>query len=167
MAVKLTESASDRILVSWPAALIRQLRRIFITALLIGFAGATLVRLGPGFGVDERELDARLNQQSREAIHAERSSERNILAFYITYLGRLLRGDLGFSHSLNRPVTELLVERLPLTLESLGYGAGAGLLLGFLLAAATTLWRTAAHDIAGGLLAGICVSIPSAVMALF
>jgi hypothetical protein len=28
-----------------------------------GFLGATLVRLAPGFGVDEEELDSRLNQE--------------------------------------------------------------------------------------------------------
>jgi hypothetical protein len=32
----------------------RQARRIALTVLLGGLLGATLVRLGPGFGVDER-----------------------------------------------------------------------------------------------------------------
>ena len=47
-----------------------------------------------------------------QAIHAERSAERNIAYFYIAYLGKLMRGDLGFSHSLNQPVRQLLAERL-------------------------------------------------------
>ena len=37
--------------------LLRQARRLLIVLLLGGLLGATLVRLGPGFGVDERELD--------------------------------------------------------------------------------------------------------------
>jgi peptide/nickel transport system permease protein len=145
----------------------QQARRILLTALLIGFAGATLVRLGPGFGTDERELDSRYRQDSRQAIQAEHNSERNIAAFYLAYLGKLLHGDLGFSHSLNRPVAELLAERLPLTLASLGYGVGGGLLFGFLLATVTLFWRVAAYDVLGGTIAGLCVSIPSAVVALF
>jgi peptide/nickel transport system permease protein len=144
----------------------RHARRILLTVLLIGFVGATLVRLGPGFGTDERDMDTRLNQDSRQAIQAERSAERNIASFYVAYLARLMHGDLGFSHSLNRPVAELLAERLPLTLASLGYGVGGGLVLGFLLATLTLIWRVAAYDFLSGAIAGLCVSIPSAVVAL-
>src|SRR5437016_5258907 len=106
MPVKLVDQRTDRLGVGRGIALIRHLRRILVTALLIGLAGATLVRLGPGFGVDEREMDARLSAESHQAIQAERSAERNIVYFYISYLSRLVRGDLGFSHSLNQPVRQ-------------------------------------------------------------
>jgi peptide/nickel transport system permease protein len=56
------------------AALLRQARRILLTVLLGGLLGATLVRLGPGFGVDERELDSRLSAESQQAIRAERAA---------------------------------------------------------------------------------------------
>lgn len=151
---------------SWPIALIRHARRILLTVILIGLAGATLVRLGPGFGTDERDLDSRLSEESRQAIRAERGSERNIAFFYIDYLVKAMHGDLGFSHSLNRPVAELLFERLPLTLASLAYGVGGGLFLGFLFATLTILWRAGFYDWISGTIAGLCVSIPSAVVAL-
>lgn len=166
MHLQRAKTPTDITTVSWPSALVRYARRILSTAVLIGFAGATLVRLGPGFGTDERELDSRFSQESRQAIQAERGSERNIASFYMTYLGRLIRGDMGFSHSLNRPVAELLAERLPLTLGSLAYGVGGGLLLGFLFAMLTILWRIGAYDVITGAIAGLCVSIPSAVVAL-
>jgi ABC-type dipeptide/oligopeptide/nickel transport system permease component len=76
--------------------LLRQARRILITALVGGLLGATLVRLGPGFGVDEREFDPRLNAQSIQAIRAERASDNNIALFYGRYLSGLVHGDLGF-----------------------------------------------------------------------
>jgi hypothetical protein len=63
--------------------LLRQARRILLTVLLGGLLGATLVRLGPGFGVDERELDSRLSAQSQQAIRAERARENNIALFYV------------------------------------------------------------------------------------
>lgn len=166
MHLQATRPSSDRRGVSWPIALFRHARRTLFTAVLIGFAGATLVRLGPGFGTDERELDSRFSQESRQAIAAERSSERNIASFYIAYLGRLIHGDLGFSYSLNRPVAELLAERLALTLASLAYGVGGGLFLGFLFATLTILWRVGVYDLISGTIAGLCVSIPSAVVAL-
>ena len=67
----------------------RQVRRILLTALLGGLLGATLVRLGPGFGVDERELDNRLSQESRQAIRAEHAHDNNIAMFYLRYLAGL------------------------------------------------------------------------------
>src|SRR5271163_1846490 len=101
---------------------LRQSRRILLTVLLGGLLGATLVRLGPGFGVDERELDSHLSADSQQAIRNERARDNNIARFYLRYLAGLVHGDFGFSRSLNRPVSQLLKERLPLTLESLGYG---------------------------------------------
>src|SRR5690349_14161114 len=110
-----------------PSSLLQPARRILLTALLGGLLGATLVRVSPGFGVDEREMDSRLNAESRLAMRAEHAADKNIVAFYLRYLGGLAHGDLGFSRSLNRPVSELLKERLPLTLMSLAYGVLGGL----------------------------------------
>ena len=114
--------------------------------LLGGLLGATLVRLGPGFGVDERELDSRLSADSQQAIRAERAKENNIALFYVRYLAGFVRGDFGFSRSLNRPVAELLKERLPLTLVSLGYGVVGGVAIGLALALLTVWWRAPGAD---------------------
>ena len=130
--------------------LLRQVRRILITALVGGLLGATLVRLGPGFGVDEREFDPRLNAQSIQAIRAERASDNNIALFYGRYLSGLVHGDLGFSRSLNRPVSELLKERLPLTLGSLAYGVLGGMSIGLILALASVS-SNAMNDYSGSL----------------
>ncbi len=39
---------------------------------------------------------------------------------FATYLGRLARGDLGYSHRLQRPATEAVLDRLPATLLLIG-----------------------------------------------
>jgi peptide/nickel transport system permease protein len=148
------------------SVLLRQLRRILLTALLGGMLGATLVRLAPGFGVDERELDARLSAQSQQAIRAEGARDNNIAVFYFRYLTGLLHGNFGFSRSLNRPVAELLAERLPLTLASLGYGVAGGVSLGLALALLTVWWRAPGADLVPGALSGILLATPAAVMAL-
>ena len=146
--------------------LLRQARRILITALVGGLLGATLVRLGPGFAVDEREFDPRLNAQSIQAIRAERGSDNNIALFYGRYLSGLVRGDLGFSRSLNRPVSELLKERLPLTLGSLAYGVLGGMSMGLILATASVWWHTPGSDILPALLSGLSLALPAALIAL-
>jgi len=96
-----------------------------VVLVLAGLLGATLIRFAPGFGVDERELDARLSAGSLHAIRQESAAGENLLAFYSAYLGGLLSGDLGVSRSLQRPVRDLLGERLPVSLRL----AGSGLLL--------------------------------------
>ena len=123
------------------ALLLRQARRILLTILLGGLLGATLVRLGPGFDVDERELDSRLSADSQQAIRVERAKENNIALFYAYYLGGLLTRRFWIFPSLNRPVSELLKERLPLTLESLALGVLGGASFGLLLALLTVWWR--------------------------
>ena len=42
--------------------------KILTVVLLGGFLGATLVRLAPGFGVDEEELDVRLSNESIQTL---------------------------------------------------------------------------------------------------
>jgi len=146
--------------------LLRQARRILLTVLLGGLLGATLVRLGPGFGVDERELDIRLSADSQRAIRAERARDNNVAAFYLRYLTGLVHGDLGFSRSLNRPVSELLRERLALTLVSLGYGVVGGVSVGLALALLTVWWRAPGTDVVPAVLSGLCLAAPAAVIAL-
>ena len=148
------------------ALLLRHARRIAITVVLGGLLGATMVRLGPGFGVDERELDSHLNQDSLQAIRAQHAADNNIASFYLRYLTGLLHGDLGFSKSLNRPAAELLKERLPLTLVSLGYGVLGGIAIGFSLALLTVWWGAPGSDLVPAMLSGLCLAIPAAVIAL-
>src|SRR5271166_5529319 len=109
--------------------------RIVLTILLGGLLGATLLRLAPGFGVDEEELDTRLNHASVQALRGSQNADSNLAVFYYHHLSRLVRGDLGVSRSFNRPVAQLLSERAPETLKSVGLG----LLLGWVLALALAL----------------------------
>jgi peptide/nickel transport system permease protein len=146
--------------------LLRPARRILLTVLLGGLLGATLVRMGPGFGVDERELDSRLSVSSQQAIRAERARDNNIAVFYLRYLAGFARGDFGFSRSLNRPVSQLLAERLPLTLVSLGVGVAGGVSIGLALALLTVWWRAPGADVVPALLSGLCFAAPAAVIAL-
>ncbi len=139
-----------------------------MTAVILagGLLSATLVRMAPGFDTDERQLDARLSDQTIAALRQEHSQDRNVALFYVHYLARALHGDLGQSRTLNRPVRQLLRERLPVTLRT----AGAGLLIGWLfavvLAVIATMLRNPACDFVATILAGMFLSVPAAVVAL-
>jgi peptide/nickel transport system permease protein len=146
--------------------LARQARRILLLALLGGLLAATMVRLSPGFGTDEQDLSLAISDESRKALHAQHMADANIARFYVHFLGGMLKGDFGFSRALNRPISELLKERLPETLESVGYGMGGGILLGIGLAIATTFWHGRVGDILGDGSSGLLLSLPAAVLAL-
>jgi peptide/nickel transport system permease protein len=63
-------------------------------------------------------------------------------------------------------VSELLKERLPLTLGSLAYGVLGGVSIGLTLALVTACWRVPGSNIAPAFLAGACLALPAAVIAL-
>jgi peptide/nickel transport system permease protein len=140
--------------------------RIVVTVLLGGFLGATLVRLAPGFGFDEEELDGRLSAQSIQALRETRAGQPNLMVFYFRYLNRLLHCDLGDSRTLQRPVSQLVAERLPETLKSVAMGLALGWSAGFLLAVAIVMSGAWYLDLMSSLLVGVLLCLPAAVLAL-
>jgi peptide/nickel transport system permease protein len=150
----------------WTRTLSRQLSGLILTAVFGGLAAATLVRLAPGFDVDERELDPRLSEASIQSVRNSRVAEGNLGRFYWNYLRGLLRGELGVSRSLRRPVSELLVERGPVTLRLAGEGLAAGWVLGLSLAMAAVMWRPAAVEFFSAFLASIFLCLPAALIGL-
>ena len=150
----------------WIRRASRHLLMASATVLLGGLLGATLTRVAPGFGLDERELDPRLSQESLRAIRESRAEEENVATFYLQYLRKAWSGDLGVSRSLNRPVAELFSERVPVTLRSLALGLAGGWLLGIALAVPAALSRWWPYEVFFGLLGGIFLCIPSAVLAV-
>jgi peptide/nickel transport system permease protein len=134
--------------------------------LICGLLAATLVRMAPGFGMDERMLDARLSSGSLRAMERQGAAHRDILHYYWHYLRQVSRGDLGNSLSSGRPVRDLLSERLALSLGS----AGAGLGLAWMLALGTvTILELSQRRIGEGLAslaAGALLCTPAALVAL-
>jgi peptide/nickel transport system permease protein len=139
---------------------------ITATALLGGLLSATLVRVAPGFDVDEAQLDSHLNSESIQALREARSQQHNILRFYLQSLNRAAHGDLGSSLTLQQPVSTLLRDRAPLSIRLIG----AGLLLSWTVAIALALsaaWlRVSAYDAVAVVISGTLLCLPAAVLAL-
>ncbi len=151
----------------WIRLAARHLATVLLTVLLGGFLGATLTRMAPGFGVDERELDARFDEDTLQAIRDARRGEQNLFSFYGRYLAGLLRGELGVSRAWSRPVAELFAERIPVTLRSVGFGLLAGWALALALALPGAAFRRWYYDLFATVLSGALLCVPAAVLALF
>lgn len=146
--------------------LLKFVARILLILLLGGFLGATLVRLAPGYGVDQEELDFRLSRESIQSLRQSDARNAGLIAFYAVYILRLARGDLGYSRNLQEPVRQLLAERLPETLKSVALALALGWLAGLGLAMAAAFWRNGLISSAASLLASVILCIPAAVLAL-
>jgi len=139
---------------------------LVVTVLLGGFFSATLVRLAPGFDVDERELDPHLNAQSVQALRDARHQDGNVFKFYFSYMNRAAHGDLGTSLALGQPVRTLLRDRAPLTLRLLTMGLGLAWLLTLTLALSAAWLRLSVYDTMTTVVSGTFLCLPAAVLAL-
>jgi len=80
-------------------------------------------------------MGQRADPEALERMRHEYALDRPIAVQYVTWIGRIARGDLGSSWREERPVTEVIGERLPATIRLalaatviaivLGVGAGA------------------------------------------
>ena len=142
------------------------LTRIAATALAGGLLSGTMVRFSPGFGLDEKQLDATLSSRTQAAIRHSHDHERDWLRFYAAYLKRMCRGDLGISTALGRPIRELLVERAPVTFHLMLWGIAGAWTLAALLAIPASAMRSPGLGGICTVLSGVPASLPAAGIAI-
>ena len=152
----------------WWVAL-RRLTSLALTILLAGFMASCLVRFAPGFGMDERQFDARLSTESIQAIQGEYSGEPSVLRYFGKYLTALSHGNLGQSISLGRPVRELIADRLGLTLRAAAGGLAWAWTLALAVVAVLSIdWlRRPMVDLSATTLSGALLCVPAAVVGIF
>ncbi len=99
---ELLEPAAKRVLALAPVLLGVSLLVFALTAVALGDPVRAM-------------LGQRADPQLVEQIRRDYALDRPIHVQYATWMGRLLRGDLGVSYVQQRPVAEIVVERLPAT----------------------------------------------------
>jgi peptide/nickel transport system permease protein len=140
---------------------IRALLRIPLTILFTGVFLIALVRLAPGYGIDERELDMRFSAESLEAIRGDRVPFPVALR---EHTKRMLRGNWGNSEIFGAPVSQLLSERWMTTILSVSSGLAQAWLLALCWAGFGVLVRPL--DWTGTALSFALLSLPSGLIAL-
>jgi peptide/nickel transport system permease protein len=100
-----------------------------------------LVHLAPGDPVTYVAGDpALLSAEQLAAIRRNLGLDRPLWVQYLAYLGLLVRGNLGWSVVTQRPVFDLILERIPATLLLMGCSLFLALILG-LVAGFLAAWK--------------------------
>ena len=92
--------------------------------------------------------------------------DKPITEQFLIYLGALVQGDLGSSIRFGRPVADLLVERLPLTVELTIFAMVFATVGGVTLGVLSALKRNSPADVGTMVFANLGVSIPVFVLGL-
>jgi peptide/nickel transport system permease protein len=144
------------------------LRRLLVSLpVLFGvlFAVFAIARLIPGnpctAALGERTSPARCAE-----FNARHGLDKPIPQQFVIYLGELAQGDLGTSTKFGRPVGQIMIERLPMTVElgvlALLFAIVVGVPLGVLSASK----RNSPIDVATMMIANLGVSVPIFVLGL-
>ena len=111
-------------------------------------------------------LGERANQAACNAFNQAHGLDKPILEQFGTYVTGLFQGDLGTSFRTSRPVSALLVERIPMTLELSIYALTIATIGGLLLGIVAASRRNSSVDVVVMAGANVGVSIPIFVLGL-
>jgi len=78
----------------------------------------------------------------------------------VTYIGKVMQGDFGESIRYSRPVSDILIDRLPVTIELGFFGLTLAIIIGIPVGVMAALKRNSTFDVAIMVLANIGVSMP-------
>jgi peptide/nickel transport system permease protein len=96
----------------------------------------------------------------------EHGLDQPIPAQFALYLGQIFQGDFGDSLRLGRPVTTVLIERLPTTVELTLFAITIAVVVGIPLGMLSAVKRNSAADVGTMMFANLGVSIPVFVLGL-
>jgi len=81
-----------------------------------------------------------------EALRRQLGFDRPLPVQFVSYVGRLLRGDMGTSLYTTRPIADDLASRLPATIELTLVAMAFSVVVGIPLGVVSALWRNSALD---------------------
>jgi peptide/nickel transport system permease protein len=117
---------------------VRRLLQAFPTLLGVTIISFALTRLAPGDPVLLMTFDPHMTAETREILRHQLCLDRNeVEQYFIWLLGNeecstrgLIRGDFGESFYEKRPALDMIIEKIPATLELTGTALFFGLLIG-------------------------------------
>ncbi|MCB0054869.1 MAG: ABC transporter permease, partial [Caldilineaceae bacterium] len=149
--------------------MIRYIARRVVLAIpvLIGILFITFVlnRLIPGDPC-RAMLGEKATDEVCDAFFKRYGLDQPMIVQFGYYLGRVVTGDLGDSMRFGRPVTDMLMERLPVTIELALLSLLVATIVGVILGVVAAYWQNSPVDLFTMIFANLGVSIPVFVLGL-
>ena len=150
-----------------PAYLLQRLVHAAIVITLVVFVVSLIVKVIPGDPVDVMAAgNPGITEEQKDKLREQLGLTRPVLEQFAAYIGSALQDDLGQSIRFRVPVTQLITERLPATLELTVFSMIIAVLVAIPLGVVTALRRSTLVDYSGTVIAVLGVSIPSFVLGI-
>ena len=137
-----------------------------IVVLLVTTVTFLLVHLAPGDPVSHAFERPGVSEAVRQQWRADFGLDRPIAEQYARWIGNVMRGELGYSVSLRRPVADVVAEVLPRTLLLVGLSLALSFALGIVVAVLQAEHPGGARDRWFGRVLLVLFSVPDFWLAL-
>src|SRR5258707_4070790 len=146
--------------------LIRRVLQALLLLFLLSLGMFLLIHALPG-GPEQVIFNPRLSAAGRAAIRACFGLDQPLYIQYLKWIGNALIGNFGFSFVTNQPVSDLLAERFPATLELFSYALVLALILAITIGVVSAVRQRTVTDYALTTLAYFGIAMPSFLFGLF
>jgi len=136
---------------------------ICLTSICLLFAAVHVIPGDPATIV----LGTRATPEARARVEHEMGLDKPLAVQLLTFVGRVLQGDLGSDPWTQRSVVTIIMENLPYTLVLIAAGLGWAALVGIPLGCYSAIRRNSWIDRLTGVLSVGTISIPSFVVAIY
>jgi len=140
--------------------LLRRLATLVPVLLVVSVVVFSLIHLTPGDPVAIMLREAS-DPATAAALRTALGLDRPLPIQYLTWLGRAARGELGRSIRTNQPVTQAILERLPVTLTLAAAATLLALVVALPAGIVSAVRRNSLADVAGTVAALSGVSLPN------
>ncbi|HAT44021.1 MAG TPA: diguanylate cyclase [Ktedonobacter sp.] len=146
--------------------IIRRLLQALLLLALLSVGMFLLIHALPG-GPEQVIFNPRLSAAGRAAIRARFGLDQPLYIQYLKWLGNALVGDFGFSFVTNQPVSELLTERFPATLELFSFALVLALILAITIGVISAVRQGSVTDYGLTTLSYFGIAMPVFLLGLF
>ena len=147
--------------------LIRRLLYAVIVIVCVIFFVSIIIKFIPGDPVDVMAAgNPGITEEDKERLREQLGLTRPVHEQFAVYIWGAVQGDLGRSIRFHVPTTQLVLERLPATLELTILSMVIAVLIAIPLGIVTALRQGSAIDYGGTVIAILGVSIPSFVLGI-
>jgi peptide/nickel transport system permease protein len=146
--------------------IIRRLLQALLLLALLSVGMFLLIHALPG-GPEQVLFNPRLSAAGRAAIRARFGLDQPLYIQYLKWLGNAIVGDFGFSFVTNQPVSELLTERFPATLQLFSFALVLALILAITIGVISAVRQGSVTDYGLTTLSYFGIAMPVFLLGLF